>query len=252
MTNLIETVCDPGRLVLAWQAPDHLGERYRWAVGEISLKGPDCILRYFDRGEEFERFNSGRNYRSMLALGYEGYPAFNPLHEVHTQGVLAAFMRRVPPRSRSDFAQYRSSFRLSPKAVLTEFSLLAVTEAKLPSDGFSLVDTLDPEISRCDLYLEVAGFRYWGAKLSFLSEALEEPVLLVQEPDNKFDPNAVSIHVRDARIGYINRLQAPTFVQWMSEGRVVGSLEHLNGTAERPRAYIFVRVYPRKSASRAA
>jgi hypothetical protein len=251
VTNLIKTVCEPRLLILAWQAPDQFGVRHRWAVGEISLSGVGCVLRYFQPGAEFERFNPGRTYDELSALGYQGYPAFNPRQRVHTQGVLAAFMRRVPPRNRADFAEYRHVFRVSAEVTLSDFGLLAVTEAKLPSDGFSLVDPLDPGVPSCDLYLEVAGFRYWGSKLPYLREALGERIQLVHELGNSHDPNAVELLLRGSRIGYINRLQAPTFLSWIDDARVDASFEHLNGSDDRPRAFIFARIRARE-ASRAA
>jgi hypothetical protein len=251
VTNLIHTIGEPQRLILAWQAPDHLGNRYRWAVGVVSPVANDWHLRYFEAGSEFEQFNPGEPYESLIALGYKGYAAFDPGTKVHTLGVLAAFMRRVPPRNRADFGEYRSAYHLSPEATLSDIGLLAVTEAKLPSDGFSLVDTLDPHIGHCDLFLEVAGFRYYSAEIPFLSGALGEQIQLSAEPTNQQDPNAIMVLVRRSRIGYINRLQAPTFLRWMTEGRVHGFLERLNGSTNRPRAFIFVRVDP-KEASRAA
>ena len=245
MTNLIKTICEPRQLILAWQAPDHLRDRYRWAVGAITRSNGSCGLRYFVPGPEFERLNPGKEYGSLLSLGYQGYPAFDIRSVQHTHGVLEAFLRRVPRRSRPDFEQYRQNFRISPDAQLTDFGLLAVTEAKLPSDGFSFVDMLDVDADQCDLLLEIAGFRYYERNSPFLTQAVGEQIALVHERSNQHDPNAVEVLVRGARIGYINRLQAPTFLGWMHEHRVTGVLERLNGNSDHPRAFIFVHIRSR-------
>jgi hypothetical protein len=149
VTNWIKSICEPKKLILAWQAPDHLHNRYRWAVGVITPAEGHYNFRYLSPGSEFERFNHGKKYASLLDLGYKGYPAFNSRTSEHTHGVLEAFLRRVPPRSRPDFERYRQNFRISPDVKLTDLGLLAVTEAKLPSDGFSVVDMLDPDADNC-------------------------------------------------------------------------------------------------------
>ena len=251
MTNLIKTICEPKQLILAWQAPDHLHERYRWAVGVIAPSNGNYTLSYFGSEGEFERYNPGRRFASMLDLGYQGYPAFDPHVTVHSRGVLEALMRRVPPRSRSDFDRYLQNFRLSPDARLTDFGLLAVTEAKLPSDGFSVVDMLDVDAQDCDLFLEIAGFRYHAPNAPFLTEAVGERIAFVHEPTNEYDPNAVQVVVCGNRIGYINRLQAPTFLRWMDQHRVTGVLERLNGNLDHPRAFIFAHIHSRDEAKAA-
>jgi hypothetical protein len=239
--NWIERVAEPRRLFLAWQAPDHMNERYRWAVGILEPAGNDCTLRYLYSGAEFERRNPGRTFDELLGLGYQGYPAFPLRREMHVGGVLSAFMRRLPPRTRSDFEEYKRQFRLAPHLSLTDFALLGQTEAKLPSDGFSVVDPLDGAIDRCDLMLEAAGYRHYAASAQL---AVGDLLTILAEPENEHDPNAVVIRAANQTIGYINRLQTGAFQRWLAERDVSGIVERLNGRPERPRAFAFVRVRP--------
>lgn len=244
MTNLIELAAQPRKLLLAWQAPDSRdSDRFRWVVAILEASGDDCTLRYLRDGAEFRAVNRDRAFADLLALGYAGYPAFSPTRAVHTKGVMHAFMRRLPPRSRSDFEEYALQFRLSPKLELSDFALLGQTEAKLPSDGFSLVDPLDPEASHCDLMLEIAGYRYHAPEGNAGID-IGMPVELQPEPENAHDPSAVRVVHAERKLGYINRLQAPTFRRWLETRRVTGVIERLNGQAGRPRAFIFVRVRP--------
>jgi len=104
----------------------------------------------------------------------------------------------LPPRSRSDFEEYKRQFRLPPDLHLSDFALLGKTEAKLPSDGFSVVDPLDPDTDQCDLMLEVAGYRYYAENVQV---ALDEPVSIQAEPGNKFDPDAVMVCTGGKKIG---------------------------------------------------
>jgi hypothetical protein len=241
MENWIYQICEPQQLYLAWQAPDHLGDRFRWAVAVIRLNGDTGTLRYLAPGGEFESLNQGRSFEKALNLGYRGYPAFRLRPTEHIVGVLETLMRRLPPRSRPDYEDYQRQFRIAPEASPSDFALLGATEAKLPSDGFSIVDPLDAEAQHCDLMLEIAGFRYYAGQITFALE-VGEPVEISPEPQNEKDPGAVQVHARSERIGYINRLQAPTFLKWLAQRQVTCVIERLNGLGSRPRAFMFVRV----------
>jgi hypothetical protein len=245
--NWIEHVWEPKQLLLAWQAPDHFGNRFRWAVGEISREGDNYALRYL-QGSEFESLNQGKTVPELLALGYRGYPAFDPRQIRHAQNVLPILMRRMPPRGRADFSDYKRLFRLPPDTSVSDFTLLGITEAKLPNDGFSLVDRLDGTAPHRELLLEVAGHRYYHSNLP-RGNVVGDPVALVPEPENKFDRNAVMVRFHGLCVGYINRLQTDTFSLWLSERRVTGVVERVNGNPQRPRLFIFVRVVPRLSVS---
>jgi hypothetical protein len=240
MENWIEQVSEPRLLYLAWQAPDHLNDRHRWAIGVLTPTGNDCILRYIYAGHYFESINLDRNFNELLALGYEGYPAFPLRRELHPR-VMSTFLRRLPPRTRSDFDEYKYRFRLGSKLSISNFALLGRTEAKLPSDGFSVVDPLDAEADQCDLMLEIAGYRYYCKDTHLV---VGTPVTIQPEPQNRFDRNAVEVCVGDNKIGNINRLQAGTFRRWLATRKVSAVIEYLNGQADKPRAFVFVRVRP--------
>jgi HIRAN domain len=233
---------EPNRLWLAWQAPDP-AERYRWAVGELVIHAAGPLLRYLMPGAEFEAQNAGRRYDEAARLGYAGYPAFNPRQPVHTDGVMEAFQRRIPPRNRADFTNYLSHFRIPATAAVSDWSLLGITEAKLPSDGFSLVDPLDSGTMPRDLLLEAAGFRHHANKVTTPVQA-GQPLQLVPEPENQHDPNAVAIRRNGECLGYINRLQNGPIGRWLHEARVEAWVSRLNGKAGHPRLFIFIQIRP--------
>jgi hypothetical protein len=243
MTHWIEAMCEPTQLILAWQPSDlDAALRWRWAVGLLTPVDDGIELRYFEPGAEFESYNSGKRFEDLLALGYVGYPAFSMTTPVHREGVKQALMRRFPPRSRSDFGGYAAQFRLRDTDELSDFALLARTEAKVPSDGFSVVDTLDPMAQRCDLLVEIAGYRHYMKDIAPIQ--LGDEVQIVAEPENEHDGNAVATLVDGTKIGNINRLQAATFLAWLKKHEVHAVVERINGTAERPRVFLFVRVRP--------
>lgn len=231
MDRWINHISEPSRLLLAWQGPDPNGERTRFAVGELLLSDGEYTLRYLN-GPEVEQARK---------LGFVGYPAFKPDQQEHRQGVLAAFLRRLPPRTRPDFDAYKAQFRLKPDVGLSDFALLAYTGARLPSDGFSVVNTLEDVRAPSELVLEIVGHRHWVSKLKSqlrVGEALD----LVLEPTNQWDKNAVVVKAHGEIVGYVNRLQTAAFHKWLRESSVEATLDRLNGSSDRPRAYMFVRV----------
>lgn len=246
MENWIRKAPQPSQLFLAWQAPDQFGDRFRWAIGVLSRDGSGFAFRYLKEGTEFQAANQGRTYAQIRSLGYDGYPAFKIRDEVYRGEIGSVFMRRLPPRSRSDFGEYKQQFRLAPDVSLSDFSLLGLTEAKLPSDGFSLVDPLDSDETECELMLEIAGFRYYLADLP-QKPNVGNVVTIVAEPDSQFDPNAVQVCFDGRKIGNINRLQCKTFLRWLSDCQVSAVIERLNGSVARPRAFIFTRIRPKTS-----
>ncbi len=240
--NWITEASEPDHLILAWQAPDEFKDRTRFAVGMLTCDAGEVRLRYFGDSDEFSKLNPGKTYRQLLDYGYAGYPGFQVDRVEHRTGVLEAFMRRLPPRSRSDFAAYEQHLRVRPGTPLTDFALLGLSEAYLPSDGFSVVDPLDPTVDQRQLVIEVAGYRYYANKAGAVLPEVGDAVDIVPEDDNEFDPRAVAVQYKGHKIGNINRLQVETFRTWISQERIEASVDRLNGRVDRPRLFVFVRV----------
>ncbi|WP_031393166.1 hypothetical protein [Sphingomonas sp. STIS6.2] len=238
----ITEATEPDHLILAWQAPDECKDRTRFAVGMLTCREGEVRLRYFGDGDEFQRLNPGKTYSQMVDYGYAGYPGFSTDTAMHSSGVIEAFMRRLPPRTRSDFAAYEQHLRVRSGTELSDFALLGLSEAYLPSDGFSVVDPLDPNVDRRQLLIEVAGYRYYAAKATRSLPTVGDKVEIVAEDDNKFDPRAVAVVFKGDKIGNINRLQVETFRTWAAQGRLEANVTRLNGRAARPRLFVFVRV----------
>lgn len=244
--NWITEASDPDHLILAWQAPDEFKDRTRFAVGMLTCVEGVVRLRYFGDSEEFRRFNPGKSYAQMVTYGYSGYPGFASDSVEHSTGVIEAFMRRLPPRSRPDFAAYEQHLRVRPGTELSDFALLGLSEAYLPSDGFSVVDPLDLTGDQRQLVVELAGYRYYSSKVEGPLPSVGDKVEIVAEDDNAFDPRAVAVTFRGQKIGNINRLQVETFREWAAQGRIEAAVDRLNGRADRPRLFLFVRVAPQK------
>jgi hypothetical protein len=229
MEHFIQHVQDPERLILAWQAPDAMGVRTRFAVGEILHNGGEYRLRYH-RGTY--------DVATATKLGYRGYPAFDLRQAEHRRDIMPAFLRRLPPRSRADFGDYLRNLRLPLTTRISDFALLGYSEAKLPGDGFSLVDPLENKVAPAEFLFEIAGYRHQTMRLSVTDLGL--PLKVVADPKNVHDPNAIAVHFAGMPIGFVNRLQAQAVGGWLKKGRLDAVLERINGTPDRPRAFAFV------------
>lgn len=246
MDTFIEHIVEPGKLLLAWQAPDHMSNRRRWAVATVDVASDVWLLRYFSQ-EEFSAANGGALLSDLLKLGFEGYPAFarKTRRFEFDSGVREAFMRRLPPRSRTDFADYVRRFGFKDAENISDAALLAYTEAKLPSDGFSLVGELERSLLVGDLILDVAGTRYQD--FGDCCPARPGDLLtLRKEPTNDHDPSAIEIYWQKVKIGYVNRMQAPTVGYWMDHRDIHLIVQRVNGRTGSPKVYALLRVRPAK------
>src|SRR5271165_2691369 len=163
LVRWIEYPPEPTQLLLVWQPPSSVPDRLRWAVGRLSNDSDKPVFDYL-QGEDFRALNLGRSPEALRAAGYTGYPAFDLKkrpEDGYSNHVLEAFLRRLPPVTRSDFPSYLAHYLIERPIPLSPFAILAVTEARLPSDGFSLVDPLEASASCVDLVFEVTGFRHF-------------------------------------------------------------------------------------------
>lgn len=229
--NLIRHVHQPSRLLLVWQSPEGKS-RKRFVVGEICLIDGNCVFRYLPNTDDFT---------NACVEGFMCYPAFRKLNQEYSENILETFLRRIPPRRRGDFNKYLEQWRLAPDAVISDFALLGHTGAKLPNDGFSLINPFDGISAPHEFYIEVAGFRYQKT-ISLEDILVGMPVVFAVEPENEYDHQAVRIEVTGRKIGYVNKVQSPAFNRWLDSDIVTGVIERINGTEDRPLIYIYGRV----------
>ena len=244
MDQWIEILVEPRRLILVWRQPDWVEDRQHWAVGILEGPEPQARFRYL-AGEEFRAINGGRDPELLCSHGFSGYPAFPGWEPdkptVISESALAAFLRRVPTRQRSDFAQYLEGFRLRIRPDLSGLALLGLTGAALPSDGFTLVDPLDSSVGEQDVLLEVQGYRHNRTR-GCAAPPIGAELQLIPERDNAHDPQAIRVCFGSELIGYVARLQAPTVAGWLESRTISARVAKANGSAQRERLHMLMRV----------
>lgn len=238
--NLITHIVEPNQLFLVWQAPNG-PRRTRRVVGELVRQNDSVDLNYLWDTQD---------YQEALQDGFDGYPAFKIKIREHHRGVLEILGRRLPPRTRSDFPAYLERLRLPNDVKISDFALLGYSEAHLPGDGFSVLNDFSEVVGPCEFLSEIAGFRYYeGMKLDN-SDLVGQLAELRRESDNEFDPNAIAVYAFGAKLGYINRVQAPTICWWLEQNyEIEAAVERINGSTNRPLVYLFLQVRPPASTS---
>jgi hypothetical protein len=231
--NFITQVLEPNRLLLVWQGPE----------------GPSCarhsvaeLIRLGEGQVHFRYLADTADFHDARAEGFVNFPAFRKVdHPDYDLGVVDTFIRRLPPRTRGDYAKYLEQFRLRPETRISDFALLAYTGAKLPSDGFSIVNPLDDVAEPGEFLIEVAGFRY-ATRVALESLHPGDEVGFVPEPDNSFDSNALAVEVRGQKIGYVPKQQACAVSKLLKAGYFKAQIERINGSPERPLVFLFAEV----------
>lgn len=226
--NLIKRVTDPERLLLVWQAPEGKS-RARYVVGELCQREGQVVFHYLTDTEEFKK---------ACAEGFVCYPAFRKTSLEYTQGVLDSFLRRLPPRKRGDFGKYLEQWRLAVNVEISDFALLGHTGAKLPNDGFSLINPFDYIELPHEFYIEAAGFRH-QQNISVNDISVGMNAVFIAEPSNEYNVDAVRIEIDGKKIGYVNNAQCNAFNRWLDQYSIKACVERINGTSDRPLIYIY-------------
>jgi hypothetical protein len=229
--NYIEHIIKPERLLLSWIPSS--GHRMNRIVAELAREEDTASLRYLCGENDFEQ---------AVIEGFKGYPYLPVIKEKYND-ILDVFVKRLPPRSRGDFFKYMDSIRIKPDTVIDDFTLLGYSGAKLPEDDFSLIHPFEMAAVPFEFLMDVSGTRYNEDKSLYDQVVIGEYVKFAPEPDNEWDKDAIAVFYRDLRIGYVCRGILQEFHRWITQNlNIDGIIEKKNGTSEKPRIHLFVRI----------
>ncbi len=239
--NYIEHIIEPNRLLLSWQAPTE--DRGRNIVAELQRNGDDDA--------DLVYLADSQDYAKAREKGFSGeYPGFPASGGRHT-GVLAAFMRRLPPRSRTDFDTFLTAIRIHPGTSISDFALLGYAGGKLPGDDFYVIHPFDNVQPPLEFLLLVAGYRYYRDHIPYEEVKPGMAARFEFEPDNPKDSNAVRIvlpGISEQAAGYVCRGLLDQVRCWMHDQMDLhAEVERKNGADDHPLIYLFVTVRARKA-----
>ena len=90
---------------------------------------------------------------------------------------------------------------------------------------------------------DVSGYRHY--RNDAIDLGIDEPVVFRHEPANEYDSHAVVVARQDdARLGYVNRLQAQTVRGWIERGSIDACVFSLNGRSAYPRLFVMADIEP--------
>jgi hypothetical protein len=219
--HMIRHIVEPRRLLLVWQSPYYaVDRRTRRIVAELVKENETVVFRYLHNSEDFKKAES---------FGFSPFPAFPDIKKEYINDIAAVFCLRLPPKKRRDYHIFLRSIRLPQNAVtdamLSDFALLGYSEARLPGDGFSIVNPYDQHPSPCEFMSEVAGYRHNVKAEDYDDFPIGTQLSFQLEPNNEYDPNAVKISAHNTHIGYVNRAQTPAFKHWLENNTVKAYIE---------------------------
>lgn len=231
--NQINHVIPPNKLILGWQ-PASGKRRTLYLVGELCQQDNTFTLAYLTNTADF---------KNASLEGFDGYPAFKNTALTYSEGVLDAFMRRLPPQTRADFPNYLQTLRLQAVDMTQPFTLLGYAGAKLPNDGYCLIHPFDTAKAPFEFVTEVAGFRFYQEHLAATDYQEGNPVNLLFEKDNIIDNQAIKITSKKGRcLGYVHRGHLPLFHRILNQHKVIATIDRIHTHPRRPVMYLFIKV----------
>lgn len=224
--KLIKDVVKSDFLYLMWKSP----EKERYIVGKLYPN----------------KFQYIKNQKAE-ELGFTGYPAFNIEQEEHDNPI-ETFMRRLPPKHRTDIDKYLNLYALSIDLIkeksITDFQLLGYTGAYVTGDPFNFANPFMGEDCKppIQFILKAAAFNRYHQ--NFIRENLVgKSISLEKEPSNSCDSNAVKLYCDSQQIGYIPHGYSETITKWINSGcQFDVTVDRINGSPESPDLYLFVQV----------
>lgn len=198
------------KLILTWKPGPH---KRKTPIGELVFDGQKYFFKYIIDNEK---------YNALKAKGFNLYTPFNDLEKIYNSNAFEVFRTRLPDRSRPDFKNIISFWDIKDLSI-SNFDLIKVSGAKLPTDGFEFIYDFSNAEPPFTLLINVAGVHYYRENASFCESG--QNVQLVKEPDNNFDPDAVKVELENGKtIGYAPLVQAKALSKFLESNKVEASI----------------------------
>lgn len=201
------------RLYLIWQSPK---TRAQYRIGELSFDGSRYGFRYDEDGLKRARVAGFELKHSPI------YPSFPDIQRTYESRELpATIAHRLPARGRPDYAAVLSDKGLSPSA--SPFEVLRATRGRLATDPLFFEEAPQKTdqgtaIIRCF----IAGWKYYRGEEILTQLRKGDPVRLIPERANRFDPSAVAVvSQRGEKLGYLPAFHSNVIAGAFPEGRRV-------------------------------
>lgn len=186
-------------LWLAWKEPK---SRQRYVVGKL-WHNREYKFRYINSTEEFARKVNNCGVDLAEKLGFVRLVPFPETKEYSNPKLFYIFERRLPNRSRRDFAKLAKDLGLTVNC--TPLELLQATGGRLATDTMEFVSPfVFSKEGAFDIDFNVAGWRHYRGEQAMSELSVGTVLKLALEPDNAFDPFAIQVRSPgNIMLGYV-------------------------------------------------
>ena len=232
MAKYLSKLYRPNEILISWQninrdcnAP---GGR-RVIIGKLKyITNEIWNLEYFNI-DEIPNFVGYLPYRFCANKLYEN--------------VKSAFIKRLPPKTRGDFADYLIDNNISKECIdIDEFTLLAYTSGRIHGDNFTFINPLDTIPIGSEFIIDIAGFSHYNG-MKNLNSLLNQEVFFIKEPQNVVDNNAIRIETKDLLLGYVNKGQANYINKLLDRNITIKAIINtIKGDENKPIVSVYVKI----------
>ena len=231
----IENIVEPKELFLMWKDGD--GDQHK-----VGVLKKDSFTYLPENSDEM---------RAAFKAGFRDFPAFR-LDKPEHKNPIPVFMRRCPPKSRTDYDTYLKAFLLDPESDdvqnISDFTLLGYTGACVPLNPFILINPFSDQAQPFEFTMQIAdAHRHYFSTHSPDEDVKGKNLQAKEEPDNDSDPNAIVLALDEEKFGYVPQGLNTSFIDWLEKDRVESiNIFHVNGRAQHRNAYAFVKITAEK------
>ena len=196
---------------------------------------------YEDRFEYLDK----DSLKESIDNGFEGVPAFDLDKKSH-ENALKVFMRRLPPKNRTDYDKFLSLYGLdinldSVKSI-SDFELLGYTGAYVSGNSFHLTNPFIDIEAPFEFVFRASAFNQYSKNLEDHLE-INSQLSLKLERDNIFDNRAIQIVYKDIHIAYIPRGLIDSFHFWLKRDYKINLYTYrINGSSSYQYLYVFAEL----------
>ena len=197
---------DTDKIYLTWKK-DTLSKRH--IIGVLTR----------DDNQYFFKYLPG-NLAIAQQSGFSYYPAFDNTKKVYKENVIDVFARRLlnpARRDYDDFLKYWGAENYKDDI----FAILGLTGAKLLTDNFEFIAphqeypaSFNTNIS----WINVDSEQVVNSIKQLPIEVINQKIMLLPEPENEFDSNAVKVLFDNDKLGYIKSIHCKNIFDAIAAG----------------------------------
>lgn len=183
-------------LLVVWQ---NVETRQKYHIGTLTFEPHENVYKF--------QYNYKSHYRGVveaMRAGFTGIHEFGVSEDIFkSEELFYFFNKRLPNPTRTDYALLLKRFGLDESSSKMEF--LKRTKGRLATDSYELFAPVIYERNTFTLETYIEAWQYYDGDVVLDQLDIDETLILIREPNNKYDQYAVKIHTETGyMLGYIS------------------------------------------------